>query len=95
MPFAFLIVGTVLVVSGVRGTTTDLVTLIKGDFQGKDGYLYWMVVILLVGSVGYVPALKPVSRAFLILVLVVLVLKTGTGFFSKFTQSLADISQAK
>jgi hypothetical protein len=94
MPFAFLIVGTVMIISGVRGTSQDLVTLVKGDFSGKDGYLYWMLVILAVGSIGYVSALRLLSRAFLALILIVLVLKNGTGFFSKLTESLTQISGA-
>src|SRR5258708_2096522 len=69
MPFAFLIVGTVLVISGVKGTSQQLLTLVKGDLQGKNGYLYWIVSILLIGSLGYIPAFKNFSRAFLVLVL--------------------------
>ena len=99
MPFAFIIVGTVLVVSGVKGTSQDLLTLVKGDLQGKNGYLYWLVAILVIGSIGYVPAFKSISRAFLILVLVVLVLKEGNknnpggGFFQQFSSALSQISQ--
>ena len=99
MPFAFLLGGTVLVISGVKGTSTQLLTLLKNDIQGTDGYLYWIVAILIIGSIGYVPALKPFSRAFLVLVLVVLVLRTGKtsnsggGFFQQFTNALKSISQ--
>lgn len=99
MPFAFIIVGLVLVISGVRGTGTQLLALIKGEFQGKDNYLYWAVAILAIGAVGYVPSLRPLSRAFLVLVLIVLVLKTGKtsntggGFFKQFTTALQQISQ--
>jgi hypothetical protein len=98
MPFAFLIVGIVLVVSGVKGTSQQLLTLVKGDLQGQNSYLYWIVAILLIGSVGYVPEFKSLSRAFLILVLVVLVLREGStsnsggGFFQQFTSALQQIS---
>lgn len=98
MPFAFIIVGIVLTISGVRGTSAQLLTLVKNDLQGKNGYLYWMVAILVIGSVGYVPQFKSLSRAFLVLVLVVLVLKTGNpngtggGFFKQFTSALTKIS---
>jgi hypothetical protein len=91
MPFAFLIVGIIFVAAGIQGNSKKLLSLVKGEFTGKDSYLDWMVVILAVGSVGYVDELKPVSRAFLVLVLVVLVLKTGTGFFAKFTSALKTI----
>ncbi|MGH7955117.1 MAG: hypothetical protein ACREOZ_04070 [Gloeomargaritales cyanobacterium] len=99
MPFAFIIVGTVLVISGVRGTSQQLLTLVKGDLQGKNGYLYWLVAILIIGSVGYIPNFKGLSRAFLALVLIVLVLKEGNpsngngGFFQQFTSALQQISQ--
>ena len=99
MPFAFLIVGVVLVISGVRGTSQDLLTLVKGDFQGKGSYLNWMVAILLIGSLGYIESFKGFSRAFLALVLVVLVLKEGNpkngngGFFQQFQTALQQISQ--
>lgn len=98
MPFAFLIVGVVLVVSGVKGQSQQLLTLVKGDLQGTNGYLYWLVAILAIGAVGYIPGFKPISNAFLILVLIVLVLKEGNpangngGFFQQFTAALKTIS---
>lgn len=101
MPFAFLIVGVVLVISGVRGTSQQLLTLAKNDLTGQHGYLYWMVSILAIGAVGYVPQLRTLSRAFLVLVLIVLVLKvgnpnsTGGGFFQQFTAALKQISASK
>lgn len=99
MPFAFLIVGVVLVISGVRGTSQDLLTLVKGDFIGKGSYLYWLIAILLIGSIGYIPSFKGFSKAFMTLILVVLVLKEGNpngsggGFFKQFQNSLTQISQ--
>lgn len=98
MPFAFLIVGTVLVISGVKGTSQQLLTLVKGDLQGQNSYLYWIVAILIIGSVGYIPSFKKLSVAFLTLVLVVLVLRegkttnSGGGFFQQFTAALKQIS---
>lgn len=99
MPFAFIIVGVVLAISGVKGTSTQLLTLVKGDLQGTNSYLYWIVAILVIGSVGYIPNFRSLSRAFLILVLVVLVLREGKstnaggGFFAQFTAALKQISQ--
>lgn len=101
MPFAFIIVGIVLTITGVRGTSQQLLKLVKGDLTGTNSYLYWIVAILVIGSVGYVPTLKPLSRAFLILVLVVLVLRegktsaSGGGFFQEFTAALKTISQGQ
>lgn len=98
MPFAFIIVGLVLVISGAKGSSQQLLTLVKGDLQGQNSYLYWIVAILAIGATGYIESFKPLSRAFLILVLVVLVLKEGKttnqggGFFQQFTAALKTIS---
>ena len=94
MPFALIIAGLVLTISGVRGTQDDLLTLLRGDFTGQNNFIYWVIAILIIGSLGYIKSLEPVSRAFLALVLVVLFLKRGNpngvggGFFEKFTQQI-------
>lgn len=83
MPFVFLVVGIVMIVSAVRGTSDQLLTLWKGDFTGPNNYLYWMVSILIIGAIGYAPKLRGLSRAFLVLVIIVLFL-SNKGFFQKF-----------
>lgn len=91
MPFVFLIIGIVLVIAGVRDKSADLYTLIKGDFTGANNYLYWMVSILIIGAIGYIEVLKPVSRAFMVLVIIVLFIsanKQGVGFFKQFQNAL-------
>jgi hypothetical protein len=90
MPFAFLLIGALVLVAGVRGTGKQLITLVKGDFTGTDNFAYWMFSILVIGAFGYVPELKPISRGFMGLVILVLFLKsgnsnnTGGGFFKQF-----------
>jgi hypothetical protein len=85
MPIAFLIIGSVLIIAGVRDTAGDLWTLIQGDFTGDKSYIRWVVAILIIGSLGYVESIKPASRAFLALMLLVLFLSNG-GFFNKFNE---------
>lgn len=93
MPFLFLIVGVVMVVSAVRNTNQQLVQLLKGDFTGKGNFLYWLLSILVIGAVGYIPDLKPVSRAFLVLVIIVLFLN-NRGVFSQFTAAINKTQSA-
>lgn len=88
MPFALLIVGIFLLVSGVRNTQDTLFGLLHGDFTGKDNFIYWFIAIVIIGSVGYVPRLKPVSNSLLALVIVVLFLRRG-GFFNQFTNAIS------
>jgi hypothetical protein len=87
MPFLFIIVGTVFVVASVRNTNQQLVTLLKGDFTGSRNFIYWTLSILLIGMVGYVKDLQPISRMFMALVVIVLFL-SNEGVFNKFFSAI-------
>ncbi len=93
MAFVFIIIGTVLLIAGVRDTQGDLFTLLQNDFstsaqkQGQHSFLAWFVAILVIGALGYVEDLKPFSRAFMALVIIVLLLSNG-GFFSQINSEL-------
>jgi|ERR1700674_5023947 len=96
MAFALLIIGAVLLISAVKNTSDGLFTLVRGDFTGPQNFVYWMVSILIIGALGYIPKLKPLSIALLGLVVIVLFLtrgdpsKAGGGFFEKFTAGLGS-----
>lgn len=94
MPYLFLIAGVVMVVSAARNTHTQLLGLLKDDFTGKGNFIYWMLSILIIGAIGYIPDLKPVSRAFLVLVIIVLFLQ-NRGVFAQFTQAIGTTQQAQ
>jgi hypothetical protein len=100
MVFALAIVGLVLLVTAVRGTTSDLFMLVRSDFIGTDNFIYWLVAILIIGAVGFIPKARPISTALLGLVVVVLFLKNGNtgapggGFFSQFTAGLQSTTTA-
>jgi hypothetical protein len=87
MPYLFLIAGSVMVISAVRGTQATLLSLLKGDFTGKNNFVYWLISILIIGALGYIQELRPVSRAFLILVVIVLFLD-NKGVFAQFNQAI-------
>lgn len=88
MAYVLIFIGLLLTVAGVRNTQDDFYTLLKGDFTGQNSFIYWLAAIAIVGGLGYIPSLKPLSNAFLILILIVLVLKNGTGLFSQLTNAL-------
>lgn len=100
MPFALIIVGIFLLVSAARSTQDDLFTLIRGDFTGPNNFFYWAISIMFIGAIGYVPKLRPLSTAFLVLVVIVLVLTKGNpnapggGFFQQFTSQLGLTQQS-
>jgi hypothetical protein len=94
MAFAFLFAGILLLTSGVRGTQDDLFAQIKSDFTGQGNFVYWATVCLIIGAIGYWKPLRPISHAFLVLIIIVLLLKRGDpngiggGFFSQFFHQL-------
>jgi membrane-bound acyltransferase YfiQ involved in biofilm formation len=91
MPFVFIIIGLTLLISGVRDTQDALFTLLQNDFQGQQSFIPWIVAILIIGMLGYIETIKPISRSFLVLLILVLFLSNG-GFFSKFSAALAPYS---
>jgi len=90
MPYALILVGLVLTVAGVRDKQDVLFTQVRADFTGPNSYGVWVAAILAIGAVGYVPTLQPLSRVFLALVLVVLLLHNGT-VFNQFKDALTGV----
>lgn len=82
MPFVLLSLGTVLVITGLKGDAAQLYNLIAGDFTGQNNFVYWALSILVIGFLGYIKQLQGLSRLFLVLVLVVLLLH-NKGFFAQ------------
>jgi hypothetical protein len=100
MPFALLIIGAVLLIAAVRGQQDVLFGLLKNDFTGQSNFIFWMAAILVIGAIGYIPKVKPISIAMLALVVIVLFLKKGDpsglggGVFAQFTSGLASTQTA-
>jgi len=110
MPFALIIIGTVLLISSVRNTygqTTPaggkgLGALLTGDFTGQSNFIYWLIALLIIGAIGYIKVLRPISVAFLVLLIIVIFLKqgnpttgTGGGFFQQFTSAIGVTQTAQ
>ena len=91
MPYLLIIIGAVLLVSGVKDTTKKLFSLVSGDFAGKHTYLSWAAAILGIGAIGYIEELQTFSRTFMGLVVVVLFLSNG-GFFNKFQSEFFSVT---
>lgn len=100
MAFALLFLGIMMIVSAIRNTHCALVTLMANDFSGQGNFMYWVVALILIGAVGYVEKLKPLSDGLLVLVLLALVLSRGNpkfnsggGFFKQFTSALGTTTK--
>lgn len=87
MGVTLIIIGAYLITSALRDTQQNVADLLHGDFTGQKSFIPWIVAILIVGAVGYIPTLQPISDAFLVLLLVVLFLSNG-GFFEQFFKDI-------
>lgn len=87
MPLALLVIGTVFLVAAIRGTQKELFNTLKDDFTGPNNFIVWGLALFLIGALGYVKTLKPLSNSFMLLVVIVLFL-SNRGFFDKFMQQI-------
>lgn len=85
MPFALIFIAVALIVAGFRGTQRCLFSLLQQDAGGQ--FLLWGGAIVVVGGIGYVKTLEPISTALLVLLIIVLILGHG-GVFQQLTSAL-------
>lgn len=92
MPLALFIASIVLIVSGVRGKSAQLLSLLYGDFTGPNNFVYWFLAISIIGAIGYVDDLRDVSRSLLVLILIVLILheNKNRNLFQAFTDAVGN-----
>jgi hypothetical protein len=91
MPLVLLILGAMFLIAAVRGAdqTRLLMATLKDDFSGPNNFIYWGLAVWAITSLGYIKALKPISNAFIVLVVLVIFL-SNKGFFEKFMQQIGS-----
>lgn len=89
MPFALVLIGLLMIVTGARNTHAAFGQQIVADFTGPQNYTTWMIAIGAMGSLGYIEALRPLSRSFMTLIIISFILKNG-GVFDKFSEAIAQ-----
>lgn len=85
VPFILIIIGLLMVVSGIKGTQTQLGQQLVTDFTGQGNFFYWVLAIVLIGGLGYIDDLRGLSRM-LLAVIIVSMLFSNRGFFAQFAQ---------
>ena len=86
MPLFALIIAVILIVAAVRNSQGALFSAIGQD---APAFLVWAAAILAIGLIGFIPGLKPVSRALLALIIVVLFVNN----YQKATQGFTNAWQ--
>jgi len=90
MPFALILIAAIFIVTGFKGTTGSFLSTFAADMKG---FIVWIVAIGVIGAIGYVPSMKRISDAFLVLILLVMFL-SNKGFFANFNQQIANPTPA-
>lgn len=96
MAIALLFIGAVFLVAAIKGNHKDLFALLKDDFTGDVNFVYWSLAIIVLISLGNVKAIKPVSDALLVLVLIGLILaqyRGGKDLFASFVSQVKEGTQ--
>lgn len=101
MPLALVLLGVLFLTAAVRGNKCNgqqcsdlLFTTLKDDFTGPNNFIYWGLALFLIGALGYYKPLKPLSNAFLGLVILVLFI-SNRGFFQKFMEQISSTTVAQ
>lgn len=88
MSLALIFAGILLLVASARNQQDTLFTLVKGDLTGQNNFVEWILALMIVGSIGYIPKLRPLSVSLLALILITIFLKKGQGFFAQLTTAV-------
>lgn len=74
MPMVILLVGMILATAAVRGTHKELGELWKTQFTGEGSFIAWAFALVMIALLGTIEQLRPLARAFMVLILIVLIL---------------------
>lgn len=89
MPFALILFAVLFITAGVKGCETDLYNALKSDFTGDKNFFIWIVAVVFIVAIGNIKEVRPVSNAFLGLIIIVIIIQNGKqGLFQNFLQQV-------
>lgn len=84
------LIAVVLIVAAIRDTQGDLFAAIREDVTA---FGVWAAALIAIGLLGFIPGVKPVSRALLGLVIVVLFVNNYQAIVTGFRQAWSGSSE--
>lgn len=84
------LIAAILIVAAVRDTQGDLFAALREDVTA---FGIWGAALIAIGLLGFIPGVKPVSRALLGLVIVVLFVNNYQGILNGFSQAWSGSSE--
>lgn len=92
MPLVLVILGLLLFFAGFKGTHKQLFEVFGNTFTGPPPFLAWVTAIGAVGSLGYIDDFRALSRTFIVLIIVAMVL-SNRGFAARLQEALDAASK--
>jgi hypothetical protein len=94
MPLVLLLLGALFLTAAIRGKQDLLFATLKDDFTGPRNFFYWGLSLFIIGALGYIKPLRPISNSFMVLVFLILML-SNRGFFDKFIEQMSATQRSK
>lgn len=89
MPLIFIAIGILFLVLARNGTQGDFEQLLKSEFTGAQSFIVWASAIVILGLLGFFKPIRPVTDAFIGLIILVLILH-NKGFFGQLNAALRN-----
>ncbi|MEB2538392.1 MULTISPECIES: hypothetical protein [Bacillati] len=89
MPFALVIIGLLMIITGINNTYSQFGSQLQQDFTGSKSFVVWILALGSVGALGYIKDLRQFSHYFMALILISMIL-SNKGVFQNFQAALAS-----
>lgn len=88
MAYALVIIGLLMILTGINNTYSQFATQLQTDFSGSKSFIVWILALGSVGALGYIKDLRQFSHYFMALILISFIL-SNKGVFANLQAALA------
>lgn len=93
MAWAFIFIGAIFLIAAWKKKHPELFSLIKDDFTGTGNFVYWVMAIVFLVALGTFKPIRPVTDAFLGLVILIIIIapyRNGRDIFSELRAQIKE-----
>lgn len=93
MAWGFIFIGMLFGIAAYKKKHQELFDLLKDDFTGEGNFFYWVLAIIALVALGSFRPIKPVTDAFLGLVVLVIIIapyRNGRDLFSELRSQVKE-----
>ncbi len=93
MAWGFIFIGALFLIAAWKKKHEELFALLKDDFTGEGNFFYWVLAIVFLAAAGTFRPIKPVTDAFMALVILVIIIaqyKNKRDIFSEFRAQIKE-----